>query len=143
MNRFILASHGDLAMGMKKTIAMLFGVQDNISSYGLQEGESVKELFQVIEKEVLENPEDTVIAITDLPGGSVNNHLLELVGKRQNFYLLSGMNAGLVLNLVIQQEITEKVIVECIEGAKGTIQYFSPEAMMAVKIDDEGGDFFD
>lgn len=141
MNRFILASHGELAAGMKKTIAMLFGPQDNISAYGLHEGESVRALYEAVEKEVMEAEGECVIAITDLPGGSVNNNLLELVGKRDNFYLLSGMNVGLVLNLVIQQEITEAVIAECVDAAKTTIQYFSVSDMK--NSNSEGDDFFD
>lgn len=140
-NLFILASHGDLAKGMKSTIGMLYGNQENILAYGLHDGENVRDLYDKVEEQVMKTDAGNIIAVTDLPGGSVNNNLLELVGKKDNFYLISGMNVGVILNLVLNEDISEDLIQGCIEEGKNTMQLFTADSLKADE--DEGGDFFD
>lgn len=141
MNRVILASHGDLALGMKQTIGMLSGQTEIISAYGLHEGESVKDICKMIENEMDEAKDDNFTVITDLPGGSVNNELLGLLKEKNNFQLITGMNVMLVLNLVLEGEVDQAVITECIEGAQSSIQYFDIADIENNK--DEEVDFFD
>lgn len=140
-NLFILASHGNLAEGLKNTIGMLYGNQENILAYGLHDGENVEDICKSIKEEILESDAEKIVAITDLPGGSVNNNLMELIGLRGNFYLVSGMNVGLVLELVLNENITEESISECIERGRDTLQLFT--AKNITDNVDEGGDFFD
>ncbi|MFB6469020.1 PTS sugar transporter subunit IIA [Cytobacillus sp. Hz8] len=140
MNQFILASHSDLAHGMKKAIKMLTGIDEGIISFGLQDGENVNEILESA-KEIIANASegDVFTIVTDIPGGSVNNALMELINE-ENVYLLSGMNIPLMLNLVLKPEINPAEIQDCVEIAQKTITYFDKSIL---EEENEEEDFFD
>lgn len=90
----ILASHGQLATGMKSAVEMILGEADFISCYDLCSYKTPVAIFNE-----LKDVKDKVI-ITDIFGGSVNNVLLELM---EHNILISGMNLGLVLEVCLHR----------------------------------------
>lgn len=72
-------------------------------------------------------PEDELIVITDLFGGSVNNEFTSLLTNTdKKIYLISGMNLALVMNLVVNKDEDadlESMIKDCIEESKGMMIY--------------------
>ncbi|MGX6979378.1 PTS sugar transporter subunit IIA [Vagococcus elongatus] len=140
MIHFILASHSELAHGMKETIKMLTGIDEPISAYGLKENVNVIEISEAIREKIKNSSDgDIFVIVTDIPGGSVNNALLDLVNS-EKVYLLSGMNVALLLNLVLKPKINEKEIAECIELATQSIVFFGKDIF---EKNTEGDDFFD
>lgn len=127
MRKIVLASHGYLASGMKSTVEMIAGKQDNLLAYDgyVDNNYNVEEFF-----DILVNSGDEVIIITDLLGGSVNNEALKYA-KCKNIYIIAGMNVSLVLNLVLKiSNDIEKDINESIEESKNMILFARREIDM-------------
>ena len=102
MNQLILASHGGLAEGARDTLSMVLGDVQNVHVVSLKRDDK-----DPITKEALIDsfdPADTVYVCTDMLGSSVNNSMVELMGKRSDITVISGMNMPLVLSLVTATE---------------------------------------
>lgn len=66
---------------------------------------------------------DEIILVTDVLGGSVNNEAL-MFNSYSNVYVISGMNAPLVINLIISDEVdTRELIQRSIFESKDMIQF--------------------
>lgn len=136
MKKIILASHGELAAGMKDTIKLLSGIDEGIYAVCFHEGENVNEIFEQVN--AMMNEEDEFIIVTDLPGGSVNTVLTPLI-QRRNVHLFSGMNTILVLTLALNLDVSEASILRNLEDARKSLVYVN----QALKENEESGDFFD
>ena len=80
MKRFILATHAYMSKGIKSSLELILGKQENLSVYcAYAEGEPF--FKPLVIQEVEDHPEDEFVIMTDLFGGSVNNELLELTTR--------------------------------------------------------------
>ena len=96
--RIFLVSHGKLAEGMANALGMLVGNVEDVSAMGLMPGESPADIAAAIEKTARENPEDRVLILADLLGGSVSNAVTRLA-LLPNVRLVNGMNLATVIGL--------------------------------------------
>lgn len=98
--QLILASHGDLANGIKSALNVIFAdsIPVKVDTFGLKTGENVEDLFNQV-NQCVESVDDVVI-LTDVLGGSVDNELSKLA-TRDGVKLITGMNLPLVLQLCI------------------------------------------
>ena len=97
MIHFILASHGTLAKGMYESVKLIAGEIENIHIItAFVDNNDIKGM---VSGEMDSIPaEDTVIAVTDILGGSVNNEFMNYL-SRKRFYLIAGMNLPLLVQL--------------------------------------------
>ena len=87
MRQILLASHAELAKGILSAVELIAGTQQNLKVYSAYtEAVDVHFKDQMLQDLNKMDPEDEVILVTDLFGGSVNNELLELT-KRPRTYL--------------------------------------------------------
>ena len=123
--KIILVSHGKLAKGMKDTIDLIIGKQDNLFAYDAYSNSANDNSFALKIKELVKkNKNDQFIIVTDILGGSVNNEMFQLLKTYKNIDLLTGMNLPLIITLVTKSEnlLNKKVIKEAInEGKKGVL----------------------
>lgn len=107
--KILLASHGPLANGMKKTAEFLMGQNENVETLCAYVDEQSKDLPAMVEKWMNErNPEDQWVVITDIFGGSINNEFM-IRAQEGGYWLIAGMNLPLVLSLWYETEnLTEK-----------------------------------
>lgn len=126
MRKFLLASHGDLAAGMKSTIEMIAGAREDIQAVCAytEEIPDVKVFMDGYMKEW--NEGDELVIVTDLLGGSVNNEMSQY-RRVPNVHIIAGMNAALVLNLVLGDGNIEDLIAESIQAAKEQISYMEKD----------------
>ncbi len=127
MKRFVFASHHSMAAGMKDTMEFLTKSEDalyDISAYmnaaGDEDLESVvKELFATF------SPDDTVVVMTDLMSGSVNQKFFPYMND--HVFLLSGVNVPLAMQLMIVDEemLTWDYIQECVEEARNQLIFIN------------------
>ena len=96
--RIFLVSHGKLAEGMANALGMLVGNVEDVSAMGLMPGESPADIAAAIEKTARENPEDRILILADLLGGSVSNAVTRLA-LLPNVRLVNGMNLAAVIGL--------------------------------------------
>lgn len=123
MRHYILASHGHFAQGIYESVQIILGKQDNVHIIcGYVDGNTdVKELIDEVMRQI--PAEDAIIACSDLLGGSVNNELMKYI-QRERFYLMTGMNLPLLMNLFLyQQEDPEELIQRVLGEVQGSITY--------------------
>ncbi|OUP10155.1 PTS sugar transporter subunit IIB [Collinsella sp. An2] len=94
----VLASHGDLAAGIKQTASMVFGDQPDVVSVSLQPSMGPDDLRAEIEKEVatLSDPEQ-VLFLVDLWGGTPFNQINGLLDSHPTWVAVTGMNLPMVI----------------------------------------------
>ena len=143
MIRILLASHSYMAKRMKDTAELIMGKQSNLKCLSAYEKDNFDMQYEVnkIITSSLKYPNDKLIVLTDLFGGSVNNAFLEYYNKHKNsnFYLISGMNFPLlivILTKINTKDSLEKIIMESIEEAKKAIIFNNFLSSNNIKDDD-------
>ncbi len=103
MRKIVIATHSMMAKGLKDTLEFIIGPQKSLlaitayidSDYSINQ--EIEQLFSDLA------PDDELIVTVDLLGGSVSNAFSEQIGK-DNFYLISGVNLPLLLELCLSGE---------------------------------------
>lgn len=123
MKRYVFASHHSMASGLRDTIQFLTSTDAalyDISAYMNEAGDEdlgavVDELFEQF------SPTDTVVVMTDIMSGSVNQKFYPHMGERT--FLISGANVPLAMQLVLadERELTADYVQECVEEARNQI----------------------
>lgn len=99
MVRMILASHGELATGMKNSLKMIIGDVSQVEALAAYGDDGVN-FREAIEERLNGKRDDEVLVIaTDIPGGSVNTEVMDLARKRKNVFVVTGMNLPLILEI--------------------------------------------
>jgi mannose/fructose-specific phosphotransferase system component IIA len=114
MRKFLIATHGAFAKGIKSSLDIIIGETDNVFLIQAYLDENI-----VVEDElaaVLTNitGADELIIFTDLLGGSVNNIMLREALK-ENVHIVSGFNLPLVIEIMMGDANTP--VIEVIESA--------------------------
>lgn len=124
--KIVLASHSNLAQGMKDTAEFIMGKQENLSAITAYVDEKVDFSSQLTAL-ISEMAEEPIIFISDLLGGSVNRVITETIAGKENQFLIAGMNLPLVLEIVSMsfsaepakiKEQLQQVIVTATSGVK-------------------------
>ncbi|WPC41161.1 PTS fructose transporter subunit IIA [Clostridium sp. JS66] len=120
--QIILASHGDLAKGMKDTLNMIIGdvsMVEAFSSYR-DENVNVRDAVEGIIKE--KYAKEDIFILTDILGGSVNTEMMSLIKQYPKIHVLSGMNLPVVVSLATQgEEISEELLEQIIKDSQHSI----------------------
>ena len=120
MRKVILASHGRFAEGIEDSVNMIIGKQENLETFGMRAGESAVDFAEKIKAEILENPDTEFVIMTDLYGASVCT-AMSLLSEYENVKVFSGMNLGMVLD-VLTDTGTESCTDAWIEEARKGIR---------------------
>ncbi|MBS6952840.1 MAG: PTS sugar transporter subunit IIA [Enterocloster asparagiformis] len=134
MVKYFLSSHGHLASGLKSSIDVLLGGCSRLTVFDAYVDErSLEEVLNGFYTEV--NPDDQVILLSDMYGGSVNSIMYTFL-DRPNTTLIAGVNLALVIGLVINdRELTRAEIEDVVRQSR--------EALRIVDLDEtsqNGGD---
>lgn len=123
MRKILIASHGELAEGMKHTLHFFAGEQIDVTS-----------ICAYVDKESLDSKlagyfaqvkaADEVLVFTDLLGGSVNQALLPYV-KRNHVHIIAGVFLGIILELIFKEDryISKESIQIALNRSKESIVY--------------------
>ncbi|MCI9566280.1 MAG: hypothetical protein HFG30_09895 [Eubacterium sp.] len=123
MRKYIIATHGYMAYGINTTLNMLIGEQENLTVVNAYTDEC-KDPVPEFEKIIEENPDDDIVIMTDLFGGSVNNNAMQMI-KSERVHVVTGINLAVVISIVMSDSntSTKQVIEEAIAGAKDMLIY--------------------
>lgn len=122
MKKIVIASHSYLAEGMKKTVEFILGERQNISvmTAYIEEDFEIEEEIEKLFTELSDG--DELIVVVDILGGSVSNAFAQFLIK-EKFYLVSGMNLPLLLELITHLDgDTTLAIQKGIEAGKSGVQ---------------------
>lgn len=127
MKRYIvIASHSNMAVGLKDTLNFVSGGKDNIIAIAAYvDNKPIDDAISEVIGQV--SDEDELVILTDLTGGSVNQKFVPLC-KREHTHLISGMNLPLAFSLAMEPcdaYLTEDQIREMVETAKQEIKYIN------------------
>nr|WP_248628633.1 hypothetical protein [Enterococcus cecorum] len=121
--KMILASHGKLAEGMKDTLEMIVGKNENIYAFAAYSDGSETKFLEDIQAIINENQDEQIVIATDVLGGSVNNEMIQLLNRYPQVYLISGMNLPVIITLATAVcPLTTEMIEEAISmGKEGVV----------------------
>ena len=134
MKKFLFATHGTLATGMKSTLELLIGNTADITCLTAYVN-NVDEQLKVYFSEV--SDEDQVIVCTDLMGGSVNQKVVPYAQK-ENVFLIAGFNLPLILELAMNEDkVTKEELLDSIEESRKNMMLVQVEIPEGKKEDEE------
>jgi len=124
VRKFLIATHGNLATGVKSTLDIIIGQTENvflIEAY-VKENKGIESDLAALLKTLGKN--DELIIFTDLLGGSITNQAVRFTQSR-NVHIVSGFNLALLIEVLMADAGTpaEEVIESAIQNAKEQIVY--------------------
>lgn len=135
MRKILIATHGIYAEGIKSAAEFILGPQPGITTICAYTGD-------IALKDQLEEyfggctPEDEVLILTDIYGGSVNQACMEYM-KRPDTHLITGINLALLLQIMTLEETAceKATLLKLVEEAREQISYVN-ESVKEVVTDD-------
>lgn len=119
MTNIILLSHNLLSKGLKETIKMITGIDNNVYAFSLMPGDHPSKIYDEVTR--ICNQSEYVYLLVDIYGGSICNAVLPLT-QRENVCLITGMNLPLAIQLLLNPPKNEnelnKIIDESQKGIK-------------------------
>lgn len=138
MLKLFISSHGHFASGIKSSVEILMGPNDRITVFDAYiNQDSVNEHLDAFFRTV--GPQDEVIMLSDLYGGSVNSVMYTYL-TRPNTRLVAGVNLALVLELAVKEEISDEDLAALIEQSRTMLRIVELEKAREEESQDE--DFF-
>ena len=122
MKKILIATHGTFASGAESTVKFLMGDVGNITCINayVDQDENLVETLEQYFAQI--RPEDQVIVLTDIKGGSVNQKIVPYA-VRENVFLVAGFNLPLLVALAIAPEgITKDGIKQYIEDSRNQME---------------------
>lgn len=115
--KYVIATHGKLAQGYADTIKLVIPTEQIYPICAYEDGfnfpENMERLMMTFD------PDESVVVFTDLICGSVTQKIMELWINRKNFYLFSGVNLPLIMEMILNgNEPTHTEIEEYLESAR-------------------------
>lgn len=105
LKKLILVSHGKFCEGIKDSVEMILGSQDNIFTLALSEEDGPQDLEEKFKEYVDKN--DTIVVFVDILGGTPANVITKLIMQGENFELYAGMNLPMIISYLNSQMIGE------------------------------------
>lgn len=122
--KFIFASHGNLSAGLLDAVKLIAGEVNNVKTYTLEPGDSAEDFTKDVINALNKDDNTQYIILTDLFGASVFN-AFATIGHLENVFLFAGMNLGMALSVVLdQEEMSQEKAKHIIEENKSSIIYF-------------------
>ncbi len=117
MQKLLIATHGHLASGIKSSIQILTGLQDQVVALDAYVDDS--DYRQGIEEFIDQAHGQPCVILTDIVGGSVAQNALLQSKDQANVSVLCGVNLPLVLSLLLNTDpITPELLKKLIEESK-------------------------
>ena len=105
---------------MKDTLSFILGDLPNVSTICAYVDQDVSLRSQIDQTFAEFSPEDAVVVVTDIFGGSVNNEFMALLGEK-DFILVAGMNMPTLVELVSEDEPTVEGVQSVVERGRQSI----------------------
>lgn len=144
MKNIILLTHGEFSQGIAQSCRFILGDVPNLTALCITLDESVNQTKAMIENawKAFDNSAPTIL-ITDILGGSTTQSAIGILPEHPDFYLVSGLNLGLLLSLAMleltdDREENLKSIRSVIEEAKDTLVLVNDMTAADTLQDEEG-----
>jgi len=123
--KFLIATHGHFASGIKSSLDIIIGQTDNVYLIEAYVNENkgidgdVEAVLQALDKD------DELIVFTDLLGGSITNQVVRFTQGRDKVHIVSGFNLALLIEVLMADISTPvaEVIESAITNAREQVAY--------------------
>lgn len=131
MKKILIATHATYAAGIRAAAELILGPQPGITTIcayteGVILEKALEEYFDAC------MPDEEVVVLTDIYGGSVNQACMKYM-ERPGVHLLTGVNLALLLQVITTEDMEE--LQEAVNEAREQISYVN-ETMTASVNDD-------
>lgn len=126
MIAIVIASHGDFASGVLQSATMIFGKQEKVKTVSFQPNEGPDDLKNKFEIALTTfSPDDTVLFLVDLWGGSPFNVASQIVAEHQDsMALMTGVNLPIVIDaFTVRDQPLDKVVAHLEQSGKQGIRH--------------------
>ena len=142
MIKFVIATHGHFAKGLKMSTEFIMGKQKNLYAICAYTSEC-KDFPRTIQEILNNSQKDKIIFGTDIAGGSVNNELQKIVASNDRLHLIAGINLPFILEFLTSTESDlSKRINESITASRKSIINFDEFINKPSTIKGDGFDSF-
>lgn len=133
--RIVLASHGNLAEGMKNSLQVILGSEaDSVTTFCLTRQNDIEDFKISLLSSAKNNREITFFVFCDLYGASVFTSLYPLV-LESNIIVFSGMNLALLIACISEVEDVSQ-LPQTISCAQQDIKVFSDIEMRDISLEE-------
>ena len=117
----LLLSHNGLAESMLSTAKMIYSAADqDVATIGLQANEKIEDFDRRLSETLKScNTDDGVVVLVDLLGGTPCNRLAAIANQKTA--IITGMNLGMFLELLMARDANHLNIDQLIEASKNSI----------------------
>lgn len=128
MKKLVLATHGDMAKGLKSSLEIIHGsVEDIIAINAFTD--DCPNLEAVVDELLEQYSDEDLVVLTDIFFGGVNQVFMRAKAKKhRNFPLLTGVNLPMAMELAC-------MIGESVEDELEEIERMSRECIQIVKLE--------
>lgn len=119
MLKILLVAHGRFPEGIKNSVEIIMGKQDNLYVINAYTGDTPFEEELNSFMETVDFDKDKLIIISDIFGGSVNQKTMSNVDMKK-VKIISGLNLSIILEVLMLQEkdVTDEKIRSIVEETK-------------------------
>lgn len=131
MTGIIVATHSNMADGIKDAVEMILEEQKAFFSVGYYVGESLEDLYKKIENTILENPHENWIVFTDMFGDTPSN-VASIICTKYDAFIITGVNLGMVIeSLVLRDSLKADCLIDSLlEAGKSGIRYIDRDMIL-------------
>ncbi|WP_330972929.1 hypothetical protein [Olsenella sp. YH-ols2221] len=102
LNNIVLVTHKGFATGIRSALRLIIGDASTIKIVEVDVDDAMDSVCERLESAVNQFPtEETVLLITDIPGGSPTQAALKLNPLHPNIICITGLNLGMLLELAL------------------------------------------
>ncbi|MBO0482756.1 PTS sugar transporter subunit IIA [Candidatus Enterococcus courvalinii] len=138
--KFLITGHNDFSIGMKSALTMIAGPLEGLTIVPFRAEETLEAYRKKIELEL--QAKDSVICFTDLLGGTPFKTCVELAISKNQVFVLSGTNLGMLLEASLLRELVKEPAELCqlvLQSGKDNITLFSQNANTLIEEISESG----
>ena len=136
MVSIVLASHGDLASGIKQTGSMVFGDQEAVAVVSLQPSMGPDDFRAKVEEAIASfDDQEQVLFLVDLWGGTPFNQISGLIEGHDTWAIVTGVNLPMLIEAYSQRfdakntahDIAKHLVTEARGGVRVKPESLEPE----------------
>lgn len=143
MNHVVLLTHGEFSKGIAQSCEFILGNVPDLKALSITMETSMEQAADMLREAVESFGNQKVIVVTDMAAGSTTQAALRIIPEYENVYLLTGLNLGLLIGLLMtdltdQKEENIKLLKSIAAQAKDTILFL--DDMDEQKFPDQDGE---
>ncbi|MGL5935822.1 MAG: PTS sugar transporter subunit IIA [Cetobacterium sp.] len=123
----ILASHGDMSKEVKKSLEMVIGDVENVSTASLYPGMDLEDFKNII-LDIIKNLNadlEKIIIVCDILGGTPNNSAVSIFLENSKVSVITSFNMAILIGILDLDVIETSDLSSVVEEAKESIKLFS------------------